>query len=48
MAQQVSHDIHHNSLGSDGLMLKHYDVLQDARLRLARDWRCIRQLEQPS
>jgi hypothetical protein len=28
MAQQVSHDIHHNSLGSDGLMLKHYDVLQ--------------------
>ncbi|MCS3471264.1 hypothetical protein M2401_005026 [Pseudomonas sp. JUb42] len=28
MARQVSHDIHHHSLGSDGLMLKHYDVLQ--------------------
>ena len=29
MAQHVSHQIHHNSLGSDGLMLKNYDVLQD-------------------
>jgi hypothetical protein len=28
MAQHVSHQVHHNSLGSDGLMLKHYDVLQ--------------------
>ncbi|MCS3466659.1 hypothetical protein M2401_000369 [Pseudomonas sp. JUb42] len=28
MAQNVSHQVHHNSLGSDGLMLKHYDVLQ--------------------
>jgi hypothetical protein len=28
MAQHVSHQISHNSLGSDGLALKHYDVLQ--------------------
>lgn len=28
MARHVSHQVHHNSLGADGLMLKNYDVLQ--------------------